>query len=949
MKKIYSLLVAVLVLTTQAGFSQNFAILLGEDFDAATAPTGWTQTMDQTFPTGISSTTPSDGWAFGQGPYTSLYWDVPASLDASPFAISNDDAVDQNKLEDVLISPIMDFTPFDSAIVLYDVFYDSLYQWSVGYLTISYDAGANWLYLPLEATTLNDGWVEDGWIIPSSIVVNQTTYTFTDQMMIGFLHSDRGGWATGVAIDNAIVAGFNTPCDDIITISGCDVPQTVDFSGFGVLDWEFTTGCGFTTYGQEQLYSFTPTTTGVHTIEVTASSETNFFDYMYKPVSAGCDTIGWSCVSDVLLAGEYGGMNLTAGVEYYILVDAEFDDAQTQTFSIQCPCTYTSQNGTAEGETCGNTDNDGCGLLPGTPTYGSISCGETVSGTTFANGGTRDLDYFELTVASDMDLEFDFGGGLPLNALLIDNCTDFNILAEATAGACNTETLSYSAVAGTYYLLIVPTGFEGYACGAPEAIYDVAMSCTCPESFDAGTITADAAPCYDGSPVIISATPSGQVLPNGYSQDYGLVENGVVTQVSTGPSFTVSAPGTYTIHTLVYDPNELVPALAIGQNAVDVNALLVQGGGSICAGLDLVGATITVNPCGPANDDCSGAVSLTVQSSCSPTSGDVAGATESTTGCAGTADDDVWYSFVATGATATVSVTGSSSFDAVLEVFDGSCGSLTSLECEDATLSGATESVALTGLTQGNTYYVRVYDWYNGAPTTTTFDICVYETPAPPANDDCQGAQSLTVGTSCVTTSGTVESATQSMAGCAGTANDDVWFSFMADGTTATVDVTGAADFDAVLEVFEGSCGSLTSLDCVDNTFDGETETANLTGLTPGNTYYVRVYHWYTAISSTPTFDICVYNIVTGINEALDNGLSVYPNPSNGEFVVEISGVEAVAQLTIIDMTGRTVYTEGVTLNGDFRKNLNLDVANGSYLLQVVTEESVVTRKIQIH
>lgn len=942
-------LLVVLIGFSVGAFAQNFGIILYEDFDAATTPTGWTQTTDQTFPTGISSTTPSGGWAFGEGPYTSTFWDVPASLDASPFAISNDDPTDQNRLEDFLMSPTMDLTPFDSAIFLWDVFYDSLYQVTEGYFAISYDAGANWLYLPLEATTLNDGWVEDGILLPSTITVGPNQYTFTDQMMIGFIHTDNGGWGTGVAIDNVIVAGYNTPCDDIVTISGCNVPQTVDFNGVGVLDWEFTTGCGFTTFGQEQLYSFTPTTTGVHTIEVSSSSETNFFDYMYKPASAGCDTLGWTCVSDVIEAGSYGGMNLTAGTEYYILVDAEFIDAQTQTFSVQCPCTYTSLNGTAEGETCGNTDNDGCGLLPGTPTYGSISCGETVSGTTFATGGTRDLDYFEFTVGSDMDIEFDFGGGLPLNAIIIDNCNSFNILANANTGACETGTLSYSVTAGTYYLLIVPTGFEGYVCGAPEAIYDVEMSCSCPESFDAGTITANAAPCYDGSPVVISGSPSGQVLPNGYSQDYGLVENGIVTQVSTGPSFTVSAPGTYTIHTIVYDPNEFTPSTAIGQSGLDINALLVQGGGSICAGLDLVGATITVVNCPPVNDECSGAISVSCGDAVSGNNED---ATEDNLigACTGgSIGRGVWYVFAGNDQDATFSLCTGTAFDSEINVYEGSCGSLTCVDGNDDECGLQSEVTIST--VSGTDYYVYVSDYIESGSNFGDFVLSVScaPTPTPPANDDCQGAIMLTVGTSCSATSGTVAAATESLAGCTGTANDDVWYSFVADAATATVDVTGDSDFDAVLEVFEGACGSLNSLSCTDDTFDGETETVDLTGLTPGNTYYIRTYHWYTAETTTPTFDVCVYNVVTGVNEALENGLNVYPNPSNGEFVVEISGIEADAQLTVVDLAGRTVYTEGITLNGNDRRNVSLDVANGTYLLQIIAEDAVVTRKLQIH
>ncbi|MFT6027363.1 MAG: hypothetical protein ACI8P5_001625, partial [Bacteroidia bacterium] len=40
---------------------------------------------------------------------------------------------------------------------------------------------------------------------------------------------------------------------------------------------------------------------------------------------------------------------------------------------------------------------------------------------------------------------------------------------------------------------------------------------------------------------------------------------------------------------------------------------------------------------------------------------------------------------------------------------------------------------------------------------------------------------------------------------------------------------------------------------------------------------------------------------------------------------------------------------EGVSMNGNFRKELNLNVAKGTYLLQIATVEGTVTRKIQIN
>jgi GEVED domain len=118
---------------------------------------------------------------------------------------------------------------------------------------------------------------------------------------------------------------------------------------------------------------------------------------------------------------------------------------------------------------------------------------------------------------------------------------------------------------------------------------------------DAGTLTATSSvACTKGGTATISATPNGNaVVPPGYQTLYVLTEGPglVIQQVSPLPSFSVTGGGNFTIHTLIYDPLTLnlgivVPGVTTG---FDVNALLIQGGGSICASLDVTGAPILIN------------------------------------------------------------------------------------------------------------------------------------------------------------------------------------------------------------------------------------------------------------------------------------------------------------------------------------------------------------------
>ena len=258
------------------------------------------------------------------------------------------------------------------------------------------------------------------------------------------------------------------------------------------------------------------------------------------------------------------------------------------------------------------------------------------------------------------------------------------------------------------------------------------------------------------------------------------------------------------------------------------------------------------------NNDCSNAILISVTSNCNnPTSGTTAGATQSFAGCVGNADDDVWYKFTATSTSHVITVTGSSNFDAVVELFSGTCGSLTSLYCRDNTLSGQSETIYATGLTVGNTYYIRVYHYYSGSGSAT-FTICVTTPPSPPSNDNCSNASTLLVNTTCSYTNGTSYGATNSnITPCTGSPDDDVWYKFTATNSVQTITVDPSSSMDPVVELFSGTCSSLTSLYCQDQGFTDDNEVINAVGLIPGQTYYIRVYDYYYSNGGAP-FQICV-------------------------------------------------------------------------------------------
>ena len=274
-------------------------------------------------------------------------------------------------------------------------------------------------------------------------------------------------------------------------------------------------------------------------------------------------------------------------------------------------------------------------------------------------------------------------------------------------------------------------------------------------------------------------------------------------------------------------------------------------------------------PPAPANDECANAVALTVNAdlSCTETtSGTIEFATasgEDEASCFGTEDDDVWFSFVATDESHAISLlnVAGSTTDLYHSVWSGSCGTLTNLSCSDP------NSSTVSGLTVGETYLLRVYSWTSTAGQDTTFDVCIGTSPSAPANDECANAEALTVNAdlSCgVVTAGTTVSATESAedaTGTSGTPNNDVWFSFVAEGTDHTVSLLNVTavigtSTDMGMAVYDatGGCGALV--------FEATSDpnTLGLSGLTAGTTYYLRVYGWSSSATGTAqtTFDVCV-------------------------------------------------------------------------------------------
>lgn len=147
---------------------------------------------------------------------------------------------------------------------------------------------------------------------------------------------------------------------------------------------------------------------------------------------------------------------------------------------------------------------------------------------------------------------------------------------------------------------------------------------------------------------------------------------------------------------------------------------------------------------GPTNDDCTGATELPVNTTCEPFDGSVENGTFSfpSPGCneaVGNPNDDVWFSFVATGTAHTIEVDGlGTDLDVVIELFGGGCGSTTPIACVDDGLNGDVETLVADGLQVGAAYRFRVFHYYTALADNPEFTVCVTGDVATvlPTNDD---------------------------------------------------------------------------------------------------------------------------------------------------------------------------------------------------------------------
>lgn len=377
------------------------------------------------------------------------------------------------------------------------------------------------------------------------------------------------------------------------------------------------------------------------------------------------------------------------------------------------------------------------------------------------------------------------------------------------------------------------------------------------------------------------------------------------------------------------------------------------------------GLTAAPAPVVPTNNDSAGAIALSVGST-PPTS--LCGtyytsrnATDSgaglptclaTAATAGSQDDDVWFTFNTSALTSyTIKLLSSPLYDGVIQLLDST---LTPVSCQNSATAGLTETINATGLTPSSTYYLRVF--HNGTAVGSSageFSIYINEVISPPTNDNIAGATPLTVTTACTPTSSQLPNTLAATASptlpaptlTATVADDDVWYSFVAPSDETEITVQSGAGYNAAVQILSSSdntaTGTLQELLNLNNTSTAGAEVA-FGALTPGNTYFLRIYHAASG-AGTGNFTVCVKQLLPCTQTTTWNGTAWSPFTPRATQKAVIAGNYSSStnfSACSLEITGTSVVTipsgTNVTITNEVTvaSEASLTFSNNANLLQ---------------
>lgn len=303
--------------------------------------------------------------------------------------------------------------------------------------------------------------------------------------------------------------------------------------------------------------------------------------FVYDPAAFDPDTVttGTTTIYDIFYALTQGGGPICGN----ILISGAFVKTG------ECPKDCTAEAGGLHAEQADLCLTDGVAMATAIPDGSAIVPDDFVTAYLFTQDG------IVLAVGDDPVFMLGLPGQFRIHGFVYDPAT-FD-LAGITAGTTQLSDIEDLIQQGNICAGLDLDGaiFQAADCGG-----------TC--DADAGAMLGggQTACLNDGVATLTGVSYGDTVVPPGYIMGYLLSEDleMVLLEWNSEPSFLVDHPGAFRIHAFVHDPATLdLSTMAWGEATVlDLYAELVQAGGPLCAGLDVLGADILVEDGGPACD-----------------------------------------------------------------------------------------------------------------------------------------------------------------------------------------------------------------------------------------------------------------------------------------------------------------------------------------------------------